>query len=55
MTCEVGNKEIYSQCAELLVRPLYIVYNILSLSIHISIIFFTQSGKGFVNCFISID
>ena len=26
MTCEVRNKEINSQCAELLVRPLYIVY-----------------------------
>ena len=24
MTCEVHNKEINSQCAELLVRPLYI-------------------------------
>ena len=24
MTCEVRNKEINSQCAELLVRPLYI-------------------------------
>ena len=23
MTCEVNNKEINSQCAELLVRPLY--------------------------------
>ena len=26
MTCEVHNKEINSQCVELLVRPLYIVY-----------------------------
>ena len=25
MTCEVHNKEINSQCAELLVRPLYIL------------------------------
>ena len=25
MTCEVRNKEINSQCAELLVRPLYII------------------------------
>ena len=25
MACEVNNKEISSQCAELLVRPLYIV------------------------------
>ena len=24
MTCEVRNKEINSQCAELLVRPLYV-------------------------------
>ena len=24
MTCEVNNKEINSQCAELLVRPLYV-------------------------------
>ena len=30
MTCEVRNKEINSQCAELLVRPLYIIYYILS-------------------------
>ena len=28
MTCEVRNKEINSQCAELLVRPLYIMHNI---------------------------
>ena len=26
MTCEVRNKEINGQCAELLVRPLYIVH-----------------------------
>ena len=26
MACEVHNKEINSQCAELLVRPTYIVY-----------------------------
>ena len=26
MTCEVRNKEINSQCAEFLVRPLYIPY-----------------------------
>ena len=26
MTCEVRNKEINSQCAELLVRPLYITH-----------------------------
>ena len=26
MACEVNNKEINSQCAELLVRPSYIVY-----------------------------
>ena len=25
MTCEVHNKEINSQCAELLVRPTYII------------------------------
>ena len=27
MTCKVRNKEINSQCAELLVRPLYIINN----------------------------
>ena len=26
MACEMNNKEINSQCAELLVRPTYIVY-----------------------------
>ena len=26
MTCEVRNKEINSQCAELLVRPLYMMH-----------------------------
>ena len=29
MACEVNNKEINSQCAELLVRPTYILKNIL--------------------------
>ena len=29
MTCEVRNKEINSQCAELLVRSLYIVQRIM--------------------------
>ena len=28
MTCEVHNKEINSQCAALLVRPLYIKYKL---------------------------
>ena len=27
MACEVNNKEINSQCAELLVRPTYILKN----------------------------
>ena len=27
MACEVNNKEINSQCAELLVRPTYILFN----------------------------
>ena len=31
MTCEVHNKEINSQCAELLVRPLYILYEVMML------------------------
>ena len=28
MACEVNNIEINSQCAELLVRPTYIIHNI---------------------------
>ena len=31
MTCEVHNKEINSQCAELLIRPLYININIIQI------------------------
>ena len=40
MTCEVRDKEINSQCAELLVRPLYIyhVYGILVYVVYICII-----------------
>ena len=37
MACEVNNKEINSQCAELLVRPTYLLQNI-SLD--------TKSNKG---------
>ena len=31
MVCEVNNKEINSHCAELLVRPTYIIKNLTSL------------------------
>ena len=33
MTCEVRNKEINSQCAELLVRPLYNIHVICIIAI----------------------
>ena len=36
MTCEVRNKEINSQCAELLVRPLYIAQRTLN-CVHCSV------------------
>ena len=37
MTCEVGNKEINSQCAELLVRPLYYHFYVQLLKWYINI------------------
>ena len=37
MTCEVRNKEIISQCAELLVRPLYIIVHYTYSSIDLSL------------------
>ena len=36
MACEVNNKEINSQCAELLVRPTYIVCIVYEISTFIS-------------------
>ena len=48
MACEVNNKEINSQCAELLVRPTYIVHCIVYMLYGIILYFKLDLFKGCV-------